>query len=277
MSGIKSIVVHVDASAAARQRLRAAALLADQHEAKVTALYAVESLGAVYPFIYVVGSPPDVTLLQEMEERNLAVAARTFEEVAGANDRFQWAAPISDPIRAIGKQAAYADLLIVGQRDPSNPSDACLPRGFVESLLLGPARAALVVPYRGVVRTVGKVALVAWKNTAEAARALAASLPLLRRCDQVHVATWDEDGGRDADSPLDVERYLCLHGIGIRMHRRHRPTTGLGEAVLSLAGDLGADLLVMGCYGHSRAREWVLGGATRTVLGSMTLPVLMAH
>jgi nucleotide-binding universal stress UspA family protein len=61
------------------------------------------------------------------------------------------------------------------------------------------------------------------------------------------------------------------------MHRRNGAPESVGDALLSLAADTSADLLVMGCYGHTRAREWVLGGATRTVLKSMTLPVLMAH
>ena len=78
--------------------------------------------------------------------------------------------------------------------------------------------------------------------------------------------------------PLDVERYLRLHGVQARLqHYGEEPNGDLGELLLSRAADLDADLLVMGCYGHSRARELVLGGVTRTVLRSMTLPVLMSH
>jgi nucleotide-binding universal stress UspA family protein len=277
MSGPKSILVHVDASAASLRRLRIAANLGRACEAEVTAVYAVASLGAEYPYIYVVGSPESVALVRDMEEANLASARKAFDSVAKDSERLHWTAPTTEPLRTLVRQGRYADLMVLGQRDPDNPPEACLPADFVESVLIDSGRPALVVPYVGVADNFGKVALVAWKNTRESARALSAALPLLRRCDQVHVVACEEEGGAERESPLDIERYLCLQGIGIRMHRRNGAPESVGDALLSLAADTSADLLVMGCYGHTRAREWVLGGATRTVLKSMTLPVLMAH
>jgi nucleotide-binding universal stress UspA family protein len=275
--GPKSILVHIDASAASGRRLQLAATVGRAYEADVTALYAVASLGAVYPYIYVVGSPEAVALVRDMEEANLASAKKAFDGVAEANERLRWAAPKTEPLGTMVHQGRYADLLILGQQDPANPPQACLPPGFVESVLIDSGRPALVVPYVGIPETFGKVALVAWKNTRESARALSAGLPFLRRCERVHVVSWDENGGEEREAPLDIERYLCLHGIGIRMHRREGTPASVGDALLSLAADTSADLLVMGCYGHSRAREWVLGGATRVILKSMTVPVLMAH
>jgi nucleotide-binding universal stress UspA family protein len=76
---------------------------------------------------------------------------------------------------------------------------------------------------------------------------------------------------------LDIAHYLQLHGNVPALHRLRASPSEAGDALLSLATDVDADLLVMGCYGHSRARELVLGGASRTVLQTMTLPVLMAH
>jgi len=277
VSDPRSIVVHVDASAASRRRLQLAATLARAYEADVTAIYAVASLGAQYPYIYVVGSPEAVALVRDMEEANLALGKAAFDAVAMGNDRLRWTAPATEPLRTMTRQGRYADLLILGQHDPDNPPQACLPPDFVESVLIESGRPALVVPYIGVPETFGKVALVAWKNTRESARALSAALPFLRRCEHVHVVAWDENDGTEPEAPLDVERYLCRHGIGIRMHRRDTAPESIGDALLSLVADTSADLLVMGCYGHSRAREWVLGGATRAILQSMTVPVLMAH
>jgi nucleotide-binding universal stress UspA family protein len=277
VSGPKSILVHVDASAAARRRLLLAATLAGTYEADVTAMYAVASLGAEYPYIYVVGSPESVALVREMEDANLASARKSFDSVAGAESRLRWTAPTTEPLRTIARQGRYADLLILGQHDPANPPEACLPSGFVESVLIDSGRPALVVPYVGLPPTFGTVALVAWKNTCESARALSAALPFLRRCERVHVVSWNENGGEEREAPLDIERYLGLHDIAISLHRRETAPESVGDALLSLAADISADLLVMGCYGHTRAREWVLGGATRAVLASMTLPVLMAH
>lgn len=102
-------------------------------------------------------------------------------------------------------------------------------------------------------------------------------MPFLSRCELVHVVIYDEGNGGGPDAASDVKRYLSLHGIGIRLHRREVAPGDIGDALLSLVADISADMLVMGCYGHSRAREWVLGGASRVILESMTVPVLMAH
>jgi nucleotide-binding universal stress UspA family protein len=122
----------------------------------------------------------------------------------------------------------------------------------------------------GEFETLGRDVLVAWKPTPEAARAVQAALPLLHAARQVHVAAWGDD-------PREIERLLLLHGIDARYHREPAADAHVGELLLSRAADLSADLLVMGCYGHSRTRELVLGGASRRVLQSMTLPVLMCH
>ena len=99
MSGPKSIFVHVDASAASRRRLQLAATLGGQYGADVTALYAVASLGAEYPYIYVVGSPEAITLVRDMEEASLASGKAAFDAVAAGNERLHWTAPTGDPVR----------------------------------------------------------------------------------------------------------------------------------------------------------------------------------
>ena len=107
--------------------------------------------------------------------------------------------------------------------------------------------------------------------------AVQTALPLLRQADRVTVLEW---GARESDcrgAALDIGAYLELQGVQARLDRQAAEPAEVGELLLSRAADLGADLLVMGCYGHSRTREFVLGGATRTVLRSMTLPVLMCH
>lgn len=277
MSGVKSILVHVDASVSSQHRLQVAADLGLRHGADVTAVYAVASLGAVYPYIYVVGNPESIALVAEMEEKNVATAKAMFDAAALAYDRLHWVQATTEPLRAVIERGRYADLLILGQRDPADPPEACLPAGFVASVLVDSGRPALVVPYVGAPEPIGKVALVAWKNTRESARALSATLPFLSRCELVHVVIYDEGNGGGPDAASDVKRYLSLHGIGIRLHRREVAPGDIGDALLSLVADISADMLVMGCYGHSRAREWVLGGASRVILESMTVPVLMAH
>jgi nucleotide-binding universal stress UspA family protein len=133
----------------------------------------------------------------------------------------------------------------------------------------------LVVPFAGELAASPDTMLVAWKPTRECARALAAAIPFLQSARQVHLVEAQADESQATS--MRVRDYLYLHGIP-RVHEHARLSQDrAGEALLSLAADCDADLLVMGCYGHSRARELLLGGATRTVLDSMTLPVLMAH
>jgi nucleotide-binding universal stress UspA family protein len=102
-----------------------------------------------------------------------------------------------------------------------------------------------------------------------------AALPFLRGASSVHLV--EEDGDSTQAAPVQIREYLRLHGVS-RVHEQARFSEHrAGEQLLSLAEDCRAGMIVMGCYGHSRARELVLGGVTRTVLESMKVPVLMAH
>jgi nucleotide-binding universal stress UspA family protein len=104
-----------------------------------------------------------------------------------------------------------------------------------------------------------------------------AALPWLLAARSVHVLEPLAGLAQADDDELDIAQYLRLHGIEPLLHRHRTAPAEAGNALLSHACDVGADLLVMGCYGRTRAHEFVLGGASRTVLETMTLPVLMAH
>jgi len=122
--------------------------------------------------------------------------------------------------------------------------------------------------------------LIAWDAGVEAARAVRDALPLLRRADTVEVAVFDPERGRreHGEQPgADVALYLARHGVKVSVARQSGADFEVGAQILSRAADTGADLIVMGAYGHSRVRELVLGGVTRTILESMTVPVLMSH
>ena len=159
-----------------------------------------------------------------------------------------------------------------------------MPADFAAQVMAASGRAALIVPWAGEWTRAPERALVAWKPTREAAAAVTAALPLLRQAREVVALAWSDGGAlaaRGGDDPLRLRRlqvWLSAHGIDARIEPQGpAPSAGLGELLLSAAADHGSDLLVMGCYGHTRMREWVFGGVTRTVLDSMTLPVLMAR
>ncbi|MTW14241.1 universal stress protein [Pseudoduganella eburnea] len=174
-------------------------------------------------------------------------------------------------------QARYADLVVLGQAPAADQEEPSLLPDLPDYVILNCGRPVLLVPRNGRFATVGKRVLVAWNGSPQAARAVTAALPLLRGAEQVTLAVLGNSSGILGESPgADIALYLARHGVNVEVLRRPEPTDP-GKAILSLAADFNVDLLVMGAYGHSRFRELMLGGATRTVLATATLPVLMAH
>jgi nucleotide-binding universal stress UspA family protein len=160
------------------------------------------------------------------------------------------------------------DLTVIGQPDPDGLGRATR---IIETALFRSGRPMLIVPYiqREPLRLDN--VLVAWDGGAQAARALGDAMPFLARTKDVEVVTV----GDDERAAPDAVRHLARHDIPAK--GRVLPDGDVAAALLSYAADAEADLLVMGGYGHSRFREVVLGGATRGILESMTLPVLMSH
>ncbi len=276
MSDPKSILLHVDGSARLALRVQVACRLAEVFDAHVTALYGAMPSLLRYPMA-VEASAAAVSVMCELDDEGRAAARAAFEAARGGASRIEWAEPHGDAFWGWSRRAFYCDLMVLGQRDPDDPAAGELPPDFLPSLLVDSGRPALVLPYAGPVATeapLGRTVLVAWKEGREAARAVAAALPWLRRAAQVHVLGWGEGAEAGLQS---LSQHLARHGVGATLHAGGPEPAQPGAALLSSAADLGADLLVMGCYGHSRAREWVLGGATRSILQAMTLPVLMVH
>lgn len=184
-----------------------------------------------------------------------------------------------DPVNGLATNARYADLVVMGQPDPQvalDPADL----EFPDHAILACGRPVLMVPYTGSFKTIGNHAVVAWSATREATRAVTDALPLLTRAKKVTVITGDASpspDGHGASPGADIALYLARHGVQVTVSREAAAGLDIGALLLSRIADLDADLLVMGAYGHSRLRELVLGGVTRTILQSMTVPVLMSH
>jgi nucleotide-binding universal stress UspA family protein len=170
----------------------------------------------------------------------------------------------------------YADLVVLSQTDPAYQVAGAV-RQLPEYVMLNSARPVLVVPYAGRVDRLCGNAMVAWDGSVEAARALGGALPLLLRATAVTVAQFQRgEVVEPATQAADLTAWLARHGIRASVAEQHVDMDA-GNALLSLAADTQAGLLVMGGYGHSVLRELLLGGVTKTVLESMTVPVLMAH
>jgi nucleotide-binding universal stress UspA family protein len=179
---------------------------------------------------------------------------------------------------AVIEHSLQSDLVVVSQVDPDGGSG--IEADFAERVVMDSGRPVLVVPLYGTFRDCGRQALVAWNASREAARAAFDAVPLLKTCEAVQVTWVDPQASLDVPGSLpgaELATALARHGINVTAGGLPTSGIGVGEALLSHASDLGADLLVMGAYGHSRTREYVFGGATRTIFSSMTVPVLMSH
>lgn len=278
MNPIRSILVHLDTSPPCPVRLRLAHDLAQRFDASATALFAASAAEVLMPF----GDTPEYSMAAvraefEADRRQRARAVFDAAQAQGLG-RLQWAElPSLAGMQGYATQALYADLLVLGQRLPPGDQMPDVPADFVESVLVASGRPALVVPHIGLPEAVGRTVLVAWKETREAARAVTAALPWLQTADTVHVLIGAERGAAATSAAASIETWLGHHGVKPQLHRFDTGGADAGDLLLSEAAARSADLLVMGCYGHARAREWMLGGASRTVLQTMTLPVLMAH
>jgi nucleotide-binding universal stress UspA family protein len=176
------------------------------------------------------------------------------------------------------RYAHAADLAVASQTDPEWPGSDRL--DIADWLAMESGRPVLIVPNAGEHQRIGERALVAWNGRREAARAVFDALPILRGANDVKVVWVNPQSERERarDIPAaDVCAALARHGVKCEATEKIGPRGGVGETLMDCARDMSADLLVMGCYGHARLREFVFGGASRHVLTHMTIPVLMSH
>ena len=189
-------------------------------------------------------------------------------------DSFEAVVDEDDAPTALVRRSPCTDLLILGQPEPGSRQ-----RPAVEQVLMRSARPTLLVPHAGHYEQVGRRVLVAWDGGREASRALADALPLLGRAEAVMLmrCARPDDDTAELKPQLDaLHQWLMGHGVQAQV-RLEVGDIDPGNALLSMAADFSADLMISGAYGHSRWTERILGGATRTLLDTMTLPVLMSH
>jgi nucleotide-binding universal stress UspA family protein len=276
----KTLVVHVDLGARCALRVDLAAHIAAAHGSHVVGIVAtglpdvVVTMNSTVPDNIECAAVSEAFLRERAEE-----LARGFERqcVAAGIASHEVRIVTDEAIDALVRHGRCSDLVIVGQTDPRNRVDG-VAADFPQQVLLHGGAPVLIVPYAGNFRHVGRRALVAWKDTREAARALRDALPLLRGAERVVLC---QVGGTEpqpaASEDFDAaRRWLASHGVALGT-RFETSTIDVGDALLSRAADLDADLIVMGGYGHTRLREWVLGGATRHLLAHMTAPTLMSN
>ncbi len=272
----KTILVHADCGKRTAVCIEVAIRMAMQHEAHLVALYTQE------PFVipaYLMQAGQEIGKAQKKfaaEEMTMTKAVYSNQASSMGFKNTEWRYTLGFPVDAVAMQARYADLVVVGQTDSSDKSNVT--KDFTAQLVLTAGRPVLILPYAGSFLNIGSRILVAWNASREATRAITDALPLLKRADSVNLIALSSKHDAQGHIPVDeIVLYLARHGVHVDVSKDHVTDIDAGNAILSCAADLGSDLLVMGGYGRSRLREWVLGGATRTILESMTVPVLMSH
>lgn len=274
---IKDIVIHLAGENEDRVRIAHAVRVAELFDAHITGLQ-VHALPELIGITDPVDSSYLQTLLAESHARAQQVTDELRERLAATSIPFDLRRLDVYPStvgRRLAEETRTSDLF-VGTR----PYGEAAGGGHVEeAVLFRSARACLLVPPGSTPPDEYETIFVAWKNTREAARAVADALPFLQRAAQVIVGIVEEQGAGEQygiEPGADIGRYLSRHGVAAEI-RTIAGWAHSGEALLNEAQKAGGQMIVMGGYGHSRFREWILGGATRHILAHAAVPVLIAH
>jgi len=226
------------------------------------------------------GVPADVIDVQRAASESAADAAIASFETATrragiAAERRKLTASIGGAGDLFGRLARRFDLAVTAQAEPKHGTAQDL---IIEGTLFGSGRPLIVVPYiqQGGLK-LDRV-MVCWDDSRPAARAIADAMPFLARSSAIDVVM--VAGGREKGNEIagvDMGEHLARHGLKVDVKRIVSTDVDVPNTILSHAADIGADFIVMGGFGHSRLREFVLGGATRGILRAMTVPTLMSH
>ena len=275
---IRDIVVHLSLTEDKDNAADFAISVAKTFDAHLT--------GAVFAYALSLASittidalPGEVIEQQQIENERVAKAAvdrfksaARKSEVSSQGNIFKGG--LGYAAKNFAEMARRFDLSIVGQQ----PADELAPELIVESALFESGRPVLIVPYIQTESLKLDTVLVCWDGSRAAARALADAGPFLSRAKSLQLVIVEGEPGKGDESPgADIAQHLARHRLSVNVKRLDRGGIDVPNVILSYAADCSADLIVMGGYGHSRFREFVLGGVTRTMLASMTVPVLMSH
>ncbi|WP_306397625.1 universal stress protein [Telluria beijingensis] len=281
----RTIVVYVDGAAGQESRLRAAALLAADHGAHLIGMTATGVSWLDYAVLTGSMAAPSPLLAADFQSLRDAAQQRLAGFLQQAAllgiESPETHASDDDVAFALLLESRYADLVILSQEGDGKSEHAGLGRAthLPEYVALHGARPVLVVPTGYHDAAIPGVAVVGWDGGMQALRAIHAALPLLQQASMVQLAIInpDQHADRHGEQPgADMALYLARHGVQVEVVRE-RTTSTEGTALMALARDSGAGLIVAGAFGHSRYREWVLGGVTRELLARAPVPLLIAH
>lgn len=276
----KDVMVHLDGSEEDEFRLRHAEALAAGGQGHIVGLYT--NCLPEYAYVLAIQSglapmEPVVELAERVRktgDRAVAGFAERCKGLAVPTEIFRIEALPSEMPRLCVSKARYADLFVATA--PYQREDLPIWDELIESVMFESGHALYLVPRSAAARPIEKI-LVAWRNTRESARAIAEALPLMKAAARTRLVIVEPKLTAEDEPPTDVVAHLKRHGIKVDVAKFEMGDSAVSDTLLKEAAEMGADLIVMGAYGHSRFREWVLGGVTREMIEKSKLPLLMAH
>ncbi|MFN3867674.1 MAG: universal stress protein [Hyphomicrobiaceae bacterium] len=274
------MLVHLNDPRRASLLLAPALTLAARFESHVVGLHVYGGL----PPLAAGGVPYGADVVEaviESEKREASALKTIFEHAtSGLPLVAEWVSektPYPDLAQFVMQRGRCCDLIVASQSDATWDMAPVL--DFPERLAIESGRPVMIVPSAGRFDAVGRVVAVAWNGSRESARAAVDAQPLLRASDAVAIIVVGAvpSDERMMQGARELAASLVRYGIKVSVNEVARDRFGIGEALLEGAASVGADLLVMGGYGHSRFRELIFGGATRYVLHNLSMPVLLSH
>jgi nucleotide-binding universal stress UspA family protein len=281
---IKTILVNLNNEARAPELIAAAAAIARPVEAHVAGLFVMPPLFVPSDIIMPMGADFYDEQVREHEDQAKRVKAVFDRLTSGEPYVAEWRihgdarTAYASIAEGVIEQARSAELVIVSQA--VDGKDSPLLTDIPERVALEGGRPVLVIPSVWLAKEYGHNVAVAWNDSREATRATFDALPFLERAKKIRLITVGEETDSDGNKlilPAEVAATLARHGLNVDVELVPKSGRHYGDAILARVAADGSDLLVMGAYGHSRMREFILGGATREVLKHMTVPVLMSH
>jgi nucleotide-binding universal stress UspA family protein len=223
--------------------------------------------------------PPELELIQQNNQAAVETARQSFVSASTRAGIKAEPLTLSAALLSAGDQFGHVarrfDLAIVGQAEPEDPT---IEQNFVEAALFDSGGPVIIVPYIQEAPLKLDHVVVYWDGSRAAARALRDAMPFLRRAGHIEVVIVTNEYGKEHQiERTDLGAHLARHGLKVAIKRTPYGDIDVADVLLSHAADEDVDFIVMGGYGHSRLREFVLGGVTRSMLRTMTVPVLMSH
>lgn len=278
---LKNIAVFVDVSRASFVRVTYAVRLALRYHAHLVGIFVVPFGWTHDPSASFIRGREAIRALIERQKaqelRTTATASERFENTAGREGvsfefRMIRAADISDDALF---HSLHADLVLVGHPKPGGLPDDW----SAESLMLATGVPVLIVPNNWTAGTIAENILVAWNASREARRAITDAIPLLQRARTVSIVVVDaQTNARHGQEPgADIALYLSRHGVNVTVEQLRSDGRSIAHTIMDRALLVAADLIVLGAYSHSRSREALFGGVTRSLLKTAAIPLFIAH